>query len=116
VHNDLDRTWQVARRNNLSNLTRQVESATEVGIQPIIDGAATLHLKAEDMLQTLETVRAAFDETVRAAEGSHAMNLAAGDMSGQVIQAITAISEQVRRASGLGREAVARANALARDH
>jgi methyl-accepting chemotaxis protein len=111
VHNDLDRTWRATRRNNLSNLTRQVESATEVGIQPIIDGAAALHLKAEDMLQTLETVRAAFDETVRAAEGSHAMNLAAGDMSGQVIQAITAISEQVRRGSGLGREAVARANA-----
>ena len=50
VHNDLDRTWQASRRNNLSNLARQVESATEVGIQPIIDGAAALHLKAEDML------------------------------------------------------------------
>ena len=111
VHNDLDRTWQAARRTNLSNLARQVESATEVGIQPIIDGATTLHLKAEDMLAALETVRAAFDETVRAAEGSHAMNQAAGQLSGQVIQAITEISEQVRRGSGLGREAVARANA-----
>ena len=111
VHNDLDRTWQAARRTNLSNLARQVESATEVGIQPIIDGSATLHLKAEDMLAALETVRAAFDETVRAAEGSHAMNQAAGQLSGQVIQAITEISEQVRRGSGLGREAVARANA-----
>ena len=111
VHNDLDRTWQTARRNNLSNLTRQVESATEVGIQPIIDGAGSLHLKAEDMLRALETVRAAFDETVRAAESSHAMNLAAGQMSGQVMRAITEISEQVRRGSGLGREAVARANA-----
>ena len=111
VHNDLDRTWHAARRNNLSNLAHQVESATEVGIQPIVDGAGTLHLKAEDMLQALETVRAAFDETVRAAEGSHAMNLAAGQMSGQVMRAISAISEQVRRGSGLGREAVARANA-----
>ncbi|MGA2566540.1 MAG: hypothetical protein ABSF41_06910 [Pseudolabrys sp.] len=37
VHNDLDRTWQAARRNNLSSLARQVESASEVGIQPIID-------------------------------------------------------------------------------
>ena len=111
VHNDLDRTWQAARRSNLSNLTRQVESATEVGIQPIVDGAATLHLKAEDMLAALEIVRAAFDETVRAAEGSHAMNQAAGQLSGQVIKAITEISEQVRRGSGLGREAVARANA-----
>ena len=111
VHNDLDRTWQASRRANLSNLARQVESATEVGIQPIIDGAATLHLKAEDMLAALETVRAAFDETVRAAEGSHAMNQAAGQLSDQVIRAITEISEQVRRGSGLGREAVVRANA-----
>ena len=47
VHNDLDRTWQAARRVNLSNLARQVESATEVGIQPIVDGTATLQLKAD---------------------------------------------------------------------
>ena len=111
VHNDLDRTWQASRRINLSNLARQVESATDVGIQPIIEGAATLHLKAEDMLAALESVRAAFDETVHAAEGSHAMNQAAGQLSDQVIRAITEISEQVRRGSGLGREAVARANA-----
>ncbi len=111
VHNDLDRSWQAARRNNLSNLARQVESATEVGIQPIIDGASTLHLKAEDMSAALEAVRAAFDETVQAAEGSHAMNLAAGQLSGQLIKAITEISEKVRLGSGLGREAVARANA-----
>ncbi|MGA2566541.1 MAG: methyl-accepting chemotaxis protein [Pseudolabrys sp.] len=63
------------------------------------------------MLAALETVREAFDETVRAAEGSHAMNLAAGQLSGQVTRAITEISEQVRRGSGLGQEAVARANA-----
>jgi methyl-accepting chemotaxis protein len=111
VHNDLDRTWQAARRTNLSNLARHVESATETGIQPIVDGAATLHFKAEDMLAALDTVRAAFDETVRAAEGSHAMNQAASQLSGQVIGAIDEISEQVRRGSGLGREAVARANA-----
>ena len=111
MHNDLDRTWQAARRTNLSNLARHVESATETGIQPIVDGAATLHFKAEDMLAALDTVRAAFDETVRAAEGSHAMNQAASQLSGQVIGAIDEISEQVRRGSGLGREAVARANA-----
>ena len=64
MHNDLDRTWQASRRVNLSNLARQVEIATEVGIQPIVDGAATLQVKAEDMLAALETVRAAFDETV----------------------------------------------------
>ena len=111
VHNDLDRTWQAARRANLSNLARQVESATEVGIQPIVDGAATLHLEADGMAAALEIVRAAFDETVHAAEGSRAMNQAAGQLSDHVMQAIAAISEQVRRGSGLGREAVARANA-----
>jgi methyl-accepting chemotaxis protein len=111
VHNDLDRTWQASRRLNLSNLARQVESATEVGIQPIVDGTAALQLKAVDMVAALESVRAAFDETVRAAEGSQAMNQAAGHLSDQVIRAISEISEQVRRGSGLGREAVGRATA-----
>ena len=63
------------------------------------------------MAAALETVRAAFEETVHAAEGSRAMNQAAGQLSDHVMQAIAAISEQVRRGSGLGREAVARANA-----
>jgi methyl-accepting chemotaxis protein len=111
VHHDLDRTWQASRRANLSNLVRQVESATEVGIQPIMDGTATLQFKAEDMLAALETVRTAFDETARAAEGSRSMNQAAGQLSDQVIAAISDISEQVRRGSSLGQEAVARANA-----
>ncbi|MGH6664658.1 MAG: methyl-accepting chemotaxis protein [Pseudolabrys sp.] len=111
VHNDLDRTWQASRRVNLSSLAAQVESATEAGIQPIIDGTSNLLLKAEDMVTVLERVRAAFDDTVRAAEGSHTMHQAAGQMSDQVIQAIGAISEQVQRGSGLGREAVMRANA-----
>ena len=111
VHDDLDRTWQASRRINLSNLARQVEVATEVGIQPIVDGASALQVQAEDMLAALEAVRAAFDETTRAAEGSRAMNQAAGQLSDQVMQAISEISEQVRRGSGLGREAVARANA-----
>jgi methyl-accepting chemotaxis protein len=111
VHNDLDRTWQASRRVNLSNLARQVVGATEAGIQPIVDGNANLQLKAEDLLAALETIRAALNETAHAAEGSRAMNEAAGELSDQVIQAIAEISEQVRRGSGLGREAVARANA-----
>ena len=88
-----------------------MEIATEGGIQPIVDGAAILQLKAEDMLAALEAVRAAFDETTRAAEGSRAMNQAASQLSDQVMLAIAEISEQVRRGSNLGREAVARANA-----
>ena len=111
VHNDLDRARQALRRANLSNLAQQVESATEVGIRPIVEGTTTLQLKAEEMALALESVRAAFDETARAAESSHSMNNAAGQLSDQVIQAIAEITEQVRRGSGLGREAVTRANA-----
>jgi methyl-accepting chemotaxis protein len=70
-----------------------------------------LQIKAEDMLVALEAVRAAFDETASAAEGSRAMNHAAGQLSDQVMHAIADISEQVRRSSGFGREAVVRANA-----
>jgi methyl-accepting chemotaxis protein len=111
VHIDLDRTWQAARRANLANLAREVEFATESGIQPVVDGAATLQLKAGDMLAALEEVRAAFDETAAAAEGSRAMNEAAGLLSDQVMQAIADISEQVRRGSGLSRATVERADA-----
>ncbi len=111
VHNDLDRTWQASRRVNLSKLARQVEVATEGGIQPIVDGASTLQFKAEDMLAALEIVRAAFDETTQAADGSRALNQAAGQLSEQVMRAIAEISELVRRGSGLGREAAVRANA-----
>ena len=111
VHNDLDRAWQAARRANLSNLAHQVESATEVGIQPIVEGAATLQLKAEDMVTALESAHSAFDETARVVAGSHSMNKAAGQLSDQMMQAITEIAEQARRGGGIGREAVTRANA-----
>ncbi len=111
VHNDLDRAWQATRRTNLSNLAPQVEVATEAGIEFFVGGTAALQLKAEDMVAALQTVRAAFDETARAAESSRAMNQAAGQLSDQVSVAIADISEQVRRGSGIGREAVERANA-----
>ncbi len=110
VHTDLDRTWQASRRVNLSGLAGQVETATEIGIQPIADGAATLQLKAEDMAASLKVVRAVFEETAIAAEGSSAMTEAARSMAEQVIRAVAEISEQMRRGSGLGREAVQRAN------
>jgi methyl-accepting chemotaxis protein len=111
VHNDLDRAWQASRRVKLSNLVHDVEITTEGGIQPIIDGAATLQLRADDMLVALDSARAAFDETARAVEGSRTMNEAAGELSGHTIRAIAEISDHVRHGSGLGREAVARANA-----
>ena len=113
VHNDLDRTWQAARRQHLSSLAHHVEQATEIGVQPIVNGAAALQFKAEDMVAALDAVRAAFDETA-AAESSRALNQAAGRLSDQVTQAIDDISAQVTRGSSLGREAVARANASRR--
>ncbi|HEX3708349.1 MAG TPA: methyl-accepting chemotaxis protein [Pseudolabrys sp.] len=111
VHIDLDRTWQASRRFNLSNLAQQVEAATEAGMRPIAEGSAAVLVKAEDMLTALESVHAAFDETMRASEGARTMNRAAGDLSDQVMQAIAEISELVRRGGGVGHDAVARANA-----
>ena len=111
VHHDLDRTWQALRRGNLSNLAPQVEAATEMGVKPISDGAAALQSKAAGMLAALEAVQLAFEETARAADGSRAMDTAAGQLSDQMIRAIAEISEQVRRGSLLGQEAVARASA-----
>jgi methyl-accepting chemotaxis protein len=111
VHDDLDRAWQATRRANLSNLARRVEQATEGGMQPVVDGAATLQFKAADMLAALEEMRTAFDETAAAAEGSRAMNQAAGQLSDQVMQAIADISAQIQRGSTLGRETVERAEA-----
>ena len=111
VHNDLDRSWQASRRQHLSSLAHQVEQATEIGVQPIVNSAAALQFKADDMVAALDAVRAAFDETTAAAESSRALNQAAGQLSDQVMQAIDDISAQVTRGSGLGREAVARANA-----
>ena len=111
VHSDLDRTWQASRRVSLSNLAREVETRTEVGIQPIAESAATLQQKGEEITAALQTVRATFDETVRAADGSRAMTEAACQLSDQVTDAVVEISEQMRRGSGLGREAVQRAHA-----
>ena len=111
VHHDLDRSWQAARRHHWSSLAHQVEQATEIGIPPIVNGAAVLQFKAEDMVAALDAVRAAFDETAAAAESSRTSNQAAGQLSDQVMQAIDDISAQVTRGSSLGREAVARANA-----
>jgi len=111
VQDDLDRAWQSVRRANLSNLAHEVEIATEGGIQPIAAGASMLQINSDALLTALEAVGAAFDETARAAEGSRAMSDAAGQLSDQMMRAIAEMSNQVRHGSGLGREAVERANA-----
>jgi methyl-accepting chemotaxis protein len=110
VHSDLDRTWQATRRVKLSALAGEIEAATEGGFQPIVGGAEMLDQKSADMMSALEAVRAAFEETARAADSSRTMNEAASQLSDQMIRAVAEISEQMRRGSNLGREAVARAN------
>ena len=111
IHGDLDRSWQALRRSHLSNLAKDVEAATEVGIKPIADGAVTLQYKANQMASGLDVVRAAFDDTAHAAQSSRAVNEAAGQLTDQVVKAIADISEQMARGSGIGREAMARAEA-----
>ncbi len=110
VHDDLDRTWQASRRLNLSDMANEVEAATDVGLQPIVEGALTLQAKAEDMRVSLEIVRTAFEETAIAAEGTIAVNEAAAKLSDQVIESIAIIAGEVARGSDIGRDAVARAN------
>ncbi len=110
VHTDLDRTWQAARRINLSGLAQQVEMATELGIQPIVSGAAGLTSKAEDMIGALTSLHTAFEETARLADGSRDIADAVTELSGQVFTAISAISQHVERGASVGREAVVRAD------
>jgi methyl-accepting chemotaxis protein len=62
------------------------------------------------MRTTLETVRAASDETTRAAESSRTLNCEASGFSDRFITAIGAIAEQAGRGSAASRDAVRRAN------
>jgi len=110
VYCDLDRTWQAARRAKLSSLPDEVEAVTTAGIQPVVDGAAELQRKAQDMMAALQTVHAAFDETVQAAESSRTTNEAASQLSDEVTRAFAEIAERMRHGSGLSREAVSRAD------
>jgi methyl-accepting chemotaxis protein len=111
VHQDLDRAWQASRRANLSNLTNQVETVTEAGIQPIINGASDLKSKAENIASALETVRIAFDEAMQAAQGARSVNEAAAALSDQMMGVISEISDQAQRGHAIGKQAVARASA-----
>jgi aerotaxis receptor len=106
---DVDRKRRTARRTNLSNMASELESATEIGMRSILDGSVGLRAKADDMRTALETVRAASEETARAAESSRAINHDATKFSEQIVTAITAIDQQVGRGSIASREAVLRA-------
>jgi methyl-accepting chemotaxis protein len=111
VHLDIDRTWLASRRASLASMADQLDVATEAGMQPIIDGSATLHAKADEMLRMLESVQAASDETERASRSSQVLNDQATQLAEELIVAVGEIAEQLARGSHIGREAVDRASA-----
>jgi methyl-accepting chemotaxis protein len=106
---DLDRKRQAHRRANLSNMTSELEKVTEAGMHSIVDASFELRAKANEMHTALEMVRAASDDTARAAQSSRDMNTEAAQYSEQVIAAIGSIAEQVQRGSAASQNAVERA-------
>ncbi len=106
---DADRKRQHDRRTNLINMAHELEHATELGMHAIADASQSMLAKADGMRTALDTVRAASEETARAAESSRDMNLEATRFSEQIIAAIGAIADQVERGSTTSREAVERA-------
>ncbi|MBV9261235.1 MAG: PilZ domain-containing protein [Pseudolabrys sp.] len=110
VHADLDRTWQAARRINLSGLAQQVESATEIGIQSIITGAGVLTQKTREISRNLDDIHLTFEEAASLAEGARATNETSTGLFEQVSTAIAAIADNTGRAACIGREAVQRAD------
>jgi methyl-accepting chemotaxis protein len=107
---EADRKRRSDRRANLSNMAREIEDTTEGGMRLIVEGSFALRAKADDMRTTLETVRAASDETARAAESSRTLNCEASGFSERFITAIGAIAEQAGHGSAASRDAVQRAN------
>ena len=106
---EVDRKRQAERRTTLTNMSHELESATEAGIHSIVEGAFSLRGKAEDVRATLEVVQSASDDTAHAAAGSRAMNEDATRLSDQIIAAIREIAVQVQRGSDASRDAVERA-------
>ena len=105
----LDRQRQAGRREGLLTMASDLESATETGMQSIVEGSFALRAKADDMRAALETVRTASGETAHAAAGSRALNEDATRFSQQIMAAVALIAEDARRGSITGREAVERA-------
>ena len=106
---EVDRKRQSERRVTLTNMSHELENATEAGIHSIVEGAFSLRAKAEDVRATLEVVQSASDDTAQAAAGSRAMNEDAARLSEQIIAAIREIAVQVQRGSDASRDAVERA-------
>ena len=90
-------------------MANELESATDCGMQSILQSLLALRGKTEDVRATLENVRAESDEAARAAAGSRAINAEATKFGEQIVDAIGGIAVQVERASAASRDVVTRA-------
>jgi aerotaxis receptor len=106
---DVDRKEQSVRRTRLSNMASELESATDCGMQSILQSLLALRGKTEDVRTTLEMMRKESDEAAHAAAGSRAMNSEATKLGDEIMAAIGAIAVQVERGSAASRDVVARA-------
>jgi aerotaxis receptor len=111
AYTEVERVQRERRRANLANMAQQLEMTTAAGLGPVIEGAAALRAKADEMSATLEAIRSASSETAHAAAESQSANAQVSEASREVITAIDEISQQVGRGTTVGREAVQRAQA-----
>jgi methyl-accepting chemotaxis protein len=98
-----------ARRSILLKMAEQVQTATDSGMQQIVDGSNEVFSKVEQMRDTLRAVHHSSSEAANIAQSTQELNSQATMLSEQVSQAIGEIAEQVNKGSSLTREAVERA-------
>ncbi len=108
---EVERVQRERRRANLANMAQQLEMTTAAGLGPVIEGAAALRAKADEMSATLEAIRSASSETAHVAAESQSANAQVSQASREVITAIDEISDEVGRGMTVGRAAVQRAQA-----
>jgi methyl-accepting chemotaxis protein len=98
-----------ARRSILLKMAEQVQTATDSGMQQIVDGSNEVFSKMEQMRDSLRAVHHSSSEAANIANSTQELNGQATMLSEQVSQAIGEIAEQVNKGSSLTREAVERA-------
>src|SRR5690242_10543396 len=74
AYTEVERVKREQRRANLANMAQQLEMTTVAGLGPVIEGAASLRVKAEEMSAALEAIRGASSETAQSAAESRALN------------------------------------------
>lgn len=101
----LERQRQAA----MMHMASQIEVETKGGANRINAGAAELRSRTSAMTADLSSVRAATSDAAARAEQTRALTEQASDLSQQVLEAISEISNQVHRGSALTQEAVVKA-------